>query len=911
MKWNIGKKITSTTGIALLCLLIIGSFSYFTAGKLIETSSMVTHTHEVLEAKNDVLTGLKDAETGQRGFLITGESRYLEPYNNAVRVLPEKIALIRQLTSDNANQQRRIAELDPLVHAKLAELEETIDLRRQRGFEPARQLVLTDRGKQVMDAIRGKLDEIDSEERSLLGQREAGAKSSGASLRLIVLMGTVLSFAFTGVVAFYIIRGLTRAARVAVDLAEHVAKGDLSHTAEITSNDELGQMLAALNRLVETLNGVMLEMKTMSDAHDAGDIDAAIDASKFQGSFHEVATGINKMVGGHIQVKKKAMACIAEFGRGNFEAPLEKFPGKKAFINDTIEQVRANLKHLIADTDTLSEAAVHGRLGTRADASRHQGDFRKIVEGINNTLESVIGPLNFSAGYVERISHGDIPEKITQNFEGDFNLIKNNLNACIAGLQGLVEANQVMQRMAVNDLSTPVKGNYEGVFAEVKTATNLAQDRVKHVVTITEAIAAGEFEQFLKDIRAIGSRSEQDKLMPAMIKMMESIKALVADADQLSSAAIQGRFDVRADESNHAGEYRRVIERVNAMLDSVITPITDVGAILDSMADGDLSQQIAKSYNGEFEKLKQSVNTVAVNLGSMVRQISDNGDTLVAAAQQLNNVSQQMTASADETASQANVVSAASEQVSRNVQTVASGADEMGASIKEIAKNTAEATRVANAAVQTAESTNKTISKLGQSSAEIGQVIKVITSIAQQTNLLALNATIEAARAGEAGKGFAVVANEVKELAKETAKATEDISRKIEAIQTDTTGAVQAIGEIGTVITQISDIQTTIASAVEEQSVTSNEISRNLAEAAKGNIDITRNVTGVAEAARTTTAGAADTQQSAKSLEQMAVEVKKLVSRFKFDDGNKLERSAARVAAVQKPIHASTSTLVH
>src|ERR1019366_10193 len=196
------------------------------------------------------------------------------------------------------------------------------------------------------------------------------------------------------------------------------------------------------------------------------------------------------------------------------------------------------------------------------------------------------------------------------------------------------------------------------------------------------------------------------------------------------------------------------------------------------------------------------------------------------------------------------------------------------------------AAKGATSAVKVAESTTATVSKLGDSSTEIGQVIKVITSIAQQTNLLTLNATIEAARAGEAGKGFAVVANEVKELAKETAKAIEDISRKIEAIQSDTTGAVSAIGEIGTVITQISDIQTTIASAVEEQSVTSNEISRNLAEAAKGNIDITRNVTGVAEAARTTTAGAAETQQSAKSLEQMAVELKKLVSRFKYDDGH-------------------------
>ena len=233
----------------------------------------------------------------------------------------------------------------------------------------------------------------------------------------------------------------------------------------------------------------------------------------------------------------------------------------------------------------------------------------------------------------------------------------------------------------------------------------------------------------------------------------------------------------------------------------------------------------------------------------------------------------------------------------------------MSASIKEIAKNTAEATRVANSAVQTAESTNKTIGKLGQSSAEIGQVIKVITSIAQQTNLLALNATIEAARAGEEGKDFAVVANEVKELAKETAKATEDIGRKIEAIQSDNSGAVSAIGEIGTVINQISDIQTTIASAVEEQSVTSNEISRNLAEAANGNIDITRNVTGVAEAARATTAGAAETQQSAKSLELMAIELKKLVSRFKYDDEHAgSEKAGGRLAASASKISRNSGT---
>ena len=208
----------------------------------------------------------------------------------------------------------------------------------------------------------------------------------------------------------------------------------------------------------------------------------------------------------------------------------------------------------------------------------------------------------------------------------------------------------------------------------------------------------------------------------------------------------------------------------------------------------------------------------------------------------------------------------------------------MLASIREIARSADEAATVTGRAVKVAENTNhNNQKKLGESSAEIGQVIKVITSIAQQTNLLALNATIEAARAGEAGKGFAVVANEVKELAKETAKATEDISRKIEAIQGDTKGAVEAIGQITTIINQLNDISNTIASAVEEQTATTNEITRNVGEAAKGSAEITRNIAGVAAAAQNTSMGAADAQRSAQALGAMATQLRTLVSKFTLD----------------------------
>ena len=262
-------------------------------------------------------------------------------------------------------------------------------------------------------------------------------------------------------------------------------------------------------------------------------------------------------------------------------------------------------------------------------------------------------------------------------------------------------------------------------------------------------------------------------------------------------------------------------------------------------------------------------------------EVTDISQFLASAAEELTATSQQMSANAEETSAQANVVSAASEQVNKNLQTVSAGTEEMGASIRDIAKNATEAAKIATSAVKLAERTNHTVSKLGDSSTEIGKVIEVITSIAQQTNLLALNATIEAARAGEAGKGFAVVANEVKELAKETAKATEDISRKIELIQTDTKGAVDAIASITAVINEVNSISSTIAAAVEEQNATTNEMARNLSEAAHGSGEIVHNIAGVAEAAQNTTRGAQDTQKAAAELARMATSLRDLVGRFK------------------------------
>ena len=273
----------------------------------------------------------------------------------------------------------------------------------------------------------------------------------------------------------------------------------------------------------------------------------------------------------------------------------------------------------------------------------------------------------------------------------------------------------------------------------------------------------------------------------------------------------------------------------------VIRPVKECAEFASTIAHKNLTlQDLEIKGADEVGEAMLAMNTMKNNLHEVVQSIADTAGHVASASEELSATSQQISANSEETSAQAGTVTQATQQVSQNLQSVSTGAEEMTSTIQSIATNAHEAATVAANAVQTAQAANANVAKLGASSAEIGAVIKVITSIAQQTNLLALNATIEAARAGEAGKGFAVVANEVKELAKQTAKATEDISRKITAIQTDTQGAVEAIGTISGVISQINDISGTIATAVEEQSATTNEMTRNVADAAKGSGEITQ-----------------------------------------------------------------------
>ncbi|GAA3813964.1 methyl-accepting chemotaxis protein [Cellulomonas soli] len=314
---------------------------------------------------------------------------------------------------------------------------------------------------------------------------------------------------------------------------------------------------------------------------------------------------------------------------------------------------------------------------------------------------------------------------------------------------------------------------------------------------------------------------------------------------------------------------------------SIVRGLRRVQDVATALADGDLTVTADVRTGDEVGAMAGSLDAAVVNLRSLIATVEESSSSLAGAAEELSATTTQIASGAQETSAQAEVVSGAAGEVSGNVASVASGVEQMGASIREIAQNASQAAQVATQAVTAAQGSSATIARLGESSREIGNVVKVITSIAEQTNLLALNATIEAARAGEAGKGFAVVAGEVKELAQETARATEDIARRVEVIQADTEQAVSAIGGIAAIVDSISGFQDTIAAAVEEQTATTAEISRSVAEAAGGSEQIAQNISGVAAAAHLTTTSVDESRAGVADLARMSGDLSTLVARFR------------------------------
>ena len=309
-------------------------------------------------------------------------------------------------------------------------------------------------------------------------------------------------------------------------------------------------------------------------------------------------------------------------------------------------------------------------------------------------------------------------------------------------------------------------------------------------------------------------------------------------------------------------------------------PLERTMDVLTRVAAGDLRPRLDESTDDEFGRLAAALNSSLDQVGTTMREVGVSSARVAESSRELAEIGEVISAGASRTTEQARAVSEAATDVDQSVAVVTAGADDMGSRNQEIAASSAAGARVAGAAVAAAEAANATVSKLGESSVEIGNVVKVITSIAEQTNLLALNATIEAARAGESGKGFAVVANEVKELANETARATEDIGRRVEAIQADTDGAVQAIAGIMDIISHIDAHQTAIAGAVGEQVTTTAGIKGSADGVAQAAKSISQSIIAVEDAAGQTADSVARAREATSALTRVSDELQALAKQF-------------------------------
>jgi methyl-accepting chemotaxis protein len=687
-------------------------------------------------------------------------------------------------------------------------MEMALNFSNQNKIEQAKEVLAqyTEQAERVNKAFNDHMDYNVALAKKVAEQ--AAATKADAAWVLTVIAGIVL--VMTGLLGFFVTRNLLKQLGgepdFAAELANQIAAGNLSAQIELNDGDTTS-IMAAMKNMVLAIQTMVNDADMLAKAAIEGRLATRADATKHQGDYRKIVEGVNATLDAVIGPLNVAADYVDNIAKGAIPAKItDSYHGDFNAIKNNLNNCIDAIGNMVAEAANLEKAAIEGRLATRADASQYQGDYRKIVQGVNNTLDAVIGPLNVAADYVDNIAKGAIPAKITDHYNGDFNILKNNLNTCIDAVNALVaDANMLSVAAVEGRLATRADaGKHQGDFRKIVEGVNHTLDAVIGPLNVAadyvDNIAKGAIPAKITDHYS----GDFNILKNNLNTCIDAVNALVADANMLAVAAVEGRLQTRADAGKHQGDFRKIVQGVNDTLDGVILPLNEAVEVLTLVEQGDLTRSVNGHYQGQLGDFKDTVNNTIAKLSQTIAEV-------ISAADQLGNASEQVSATSQ-------TLSQASSEQAAGVEETSASIEQMAASINQNAENAKITDGMAGKASQEATEGGIAVKQTVAAMKDIAGKIGIIDDIAYQTNMLALNAAIEAARAGDHGKGFAVVAAEVRKLAERSQVAAQEIGQLAETSVKTAESAGKLLDEIVPSIAKTSDLVQEIAAASMEQS---------------------------------------------------------------------------------------------
>jgi len=702
---------------------------------------------------------------------------------------------------------------------------------------------------------------------------------------------------------------------VAAEYVDRISKGDIPPKITDTYNGDFNEIKNNLNQCIGAVNELVNDAKLLAQAAVDGKLSTRADATKHTGDFRAIVEGVNKTLDAVIGPLNVAAEYVDRISKGDIPPKItDTYNGDFNEIKNNLNQCIAAVNELVNDAKLLAQAAVDGKLSTRADAAKHTGDFRAIVEGVNKTLDAVIGPLNVAAEYVDRISKGDIPPKITDSYNGDFNEIKNNLNQCIGAVNELVNDAKLLAQAAVDGkLSTRADatkhtGDFRAIVAGVNNTLDAVIGPLNVAAEYVDRISKGDIPPKITD----NYNGDFNEIKNNLNQCIAAVNEMASDAKMLAQAAVDGKLSTRADATKHQGDFRAIVDGVNKTLDAVIGPLNVAAEYVDRISKGDIPTVITDNYNGDFNEIKNNLNVLiaannqitdsAKNIanGNLMIEIKPRSDvddlmkSLAAMLHKLTEVVGDVKMAADNVASGSLQLSSGAQDLSQGATEQAASAEEVSSSIEEMssniqqnADNAQQTEKIAIKSAGDAKAGGKAVNETVQAMKDIAGKINIIEEIARQTNLLALNAAIEAARAGEHGKGFAVVASEVRKLAERSQTAAGEITRLA-------TSSVEIAEKAGSMLDQIlPDIQKT-AELVQEISTASNEQNA-------GADQINSAIQQLDQVIQRTASAAEEMAATSEELSSQAEQLQTSVSFFRIGETNQPAVRRSVTLAEKKP----------